>query len=292
MKRRLTCHGMRTWFALVLVALLAAACATHQEPDRTASPSQKRPTKMADTVSGSGSEVESHDAGVKSLMGQRVVLGTVEDIVSGQAKVDTGEVQPRFIPMKPRRDKGLPDLKKGDRVEITLNDQNLLVDVHQPGEVGHHRIVRGQLAQPLTTGHEKAVIRTTGGKEEPHFIRPVARSKVASIPVGVEAVFLIDEIDKIVDVTFGDREAVNRAAELWQKKTPLKGNFERIVGVVLKPLEDNRITIRTSEGEEKSYEVRPLVLPAVQGLSEGRSVVLLVDEGEKVTDIALPPTSE
>jgi hypothetical protein len=283
---------MMTWSVGVFVALLATACATDQKPDRATSPSRKPPTDMAGTVSGPGSEVESHDSGVQSLMGQRVVLGTVEDVVSGQAKVDTGEVQPRFIPMKPRRDKGLPDLKKGDRVEITLNDQNLLVDVHQPGEVGHHRIVRGQLAQPLKTGHEKAVIRTTGGKEEPHFIRPVARSKVASIPVGVEAIFLIDEIDKIVDVTFGDREAVNRAAELWQKKTPLKGNFERIVGVVFKPLEDNRITIRTPDGEEKSYEVRPLVQQAVQGLSEGRSVVLLVDEEEKVTDIALPPTSE
>lgn len=267
-------------FASVLAALVVTGCVADQTPERTMSPSRKPPADMAGAASRSGTEIESHDTNVRSLMGQRVLLGTVEDVVSGQAKIDTGEVQPRFIPMKPRRDKGLPDLTKGDRVEITVNDQNLLVDVHTPGEVGHHRIVRGQLAQPLKTGHEKAVIRTAGGKEESHLIRPVARSKVASIPVGVETVFLIDEIDKIVDVTFGDKEAVNRAAELWQKKTPLKGNFERIVGVVSNPLHDNKITIRTPEGQEKSYEV----------LSEGRSVVLLVDDEDKVTDIALLPS--
>ena len=54
------------------------------------------------------------------------------------------------------------------------------------------------------TGHDKAVIRTTNGKEESHLVRPVARSKVASIPVGADVIFLIDELDKIVDVTYGE----------------------------------------------------------------------------------------
>ena len=50
---------------------------------------------------------------------------------------------------------------------------------------------------------------------------------MASVPVGVDAIFLIDESDRIVDVTFGSKEAIHRAAELWQKKTHLKGNFDR-----------------------------------------------------------------
>ena len=77
-----------------------------------------------------------------------------------------------------------------------------------------------QLAGPMETGLDKAVICTTNGKEESHFVRPVARSKVASVPVVVDAVFLIDELDKVVDGTYGNMEAVHRAAELWQKKTP------------------------------------------------------------------------
>ena len=105
--------------------------------------------------------------------------------------------------MNVRKDKGLPDLRIGDLVEITVNDQNLLVDVHKAGEISHHRIVRGQLAVTLGTGHETAVIRTAEGKEESHGIRPVARSKVSSLPVGAEVTFLLDELDTIVDVTLG-----------------------------------------------------------------------------------------
>jgi hypothetical protein len=78
------------------------------------------------------------------LSGDRVLLGIVEDVRSDQARIGTGEVQPRFTPMGVRKEKGLPELKKGDLVEITVNDQNLLVDVHLGGESGHHHVVVGQ----------------------------------------------------------------------------------------------------------------------------------------------------
>lgn len=147
-----------------------------------------------------------------------------------------------------------------------------------------------QLAGPMETGLDKAVICTTNGKEESHFVRPVARSKVASVPVVVDAVFLIDELDKVVDGTYGNMEAVHRAAELWQKKTPLKGNLSRMVGVVLKPLADNSNTIRTEGGTEHSYHVRPLIQPRLAKLSKGDAAVLLVDDENKVTDVAFVPT--
>jgi TusA-related sulfurtransferase len=223
------------------------------------------------------------------LRGDRILIGTVEEVRGAQARIDTGEMQPRFVPMGVREAKELPALKKGDRVEITVNDQNLLVDVHLIGEASYHRIVEGQLTQPLVTGHDWAVLRTTQGREESHFIRPVARSKVASIPVEVDAVFLLDEMDRIVDVTFGSKEAVRRAAELWKKKTPLKGNFDRIIGVVLTPLENNRIAIRTEGGIEQPYEVRTLAQRRLAKLSKGDAVVLLVDDEGKVTDVATPP---
>jgi TusA-related sulfurtransferase len=235
----------------------------------------------------SGSDHPDHH----TFPGNRVLLGTVDEVRSEQARIDTGEVSPRFIPMGVRTAKELPALKKGDRVEITVNDQNLLVDVHLVGEDSYHRVVEGQLIQSLVTGHDQATLRTKNGKEESHAIRPVARSKMASIPVGVDAVFLIDEMDRIVDVTFGNKEAVHRAAELWKKKTPLKGNFERVTGTFLTPLDKNRISIRTEGGLEKPYEVRTLAQPKLAKLSKGDTVVLLVDEEGKVTDVAIPPRS-
>jgi len=223
------------------------------------------------------------------LAGERVLLGTVEEIRSEQAKINTGEGQPRYIPMNVRKDKGLPELKIGDLVEMTVNDQNQLVDVHKAGEASHHRVVRGQLAEPMPTGHDKAVIRTTDGKEESHLIRPVAKSKVASIPVGADVIFLIDELDKIVDVSMVSVESVHRAAELGQKKSPLKGNLGQVVGVILKPLKDNTIVIRAEDGKELTYEVRPLIQPRLATLSKGDAAVLLVDEENKVTDVAFQP---
>jgi hypothetical protein len=228
-------------------------------------------------------------ADAQLLFGDRVLLGTVEDVRSDQARIHTGEGQPRFVPMNVRKAKGLEDLKKGDLVEVTVNDQNLLVDVHKAGEDSHHRVVRGQLAEPLDTGHDKAVIRTTKGKETSHFIRPVTRSKVASIPVGAEVVFLIDELDKIVDVTMGSVESVHRAVELGQRKSPLKGNLSQVMGVILKPLADNTIRIRTEDGKTYSYETRRLIQPRLATLSKGDAVVLLVDDEGQVTDVAIPP---
>jgi hypothetical protein len=225
------------------------------------------------------------------LSGDRVLLGTVDEIRADQARIDTGEVQPRFVPMGVRKSKGLPDLKKGDRVELTVNDQNLLVDVHLIDESSHHRVVQGQIAEPLGTGHDRAVLRTGRGKEESYGIRPVARSKVASVPAGVDAVFLIDEMERIVDVTFGNKEAVHRAAELWRKKSPLKGNFDRISGVILTPLHQNKVAIRTADGKEQQYEVRPFVQQKVKQLAKGDEIVLLVDEENQVGDVAIPPKS-
>jgi len=243
----------------------------------------------AASIAVAASEVEQTQP--RFFPGGQVLLGTVLEVRSDQARIDTGEMQPRFTPMGVRKAKGLPELKAGDRVEITVNDQNLLVDVHLIRESSNHRVVQGRLTQPLVTGHDRAVLRTTQGKEESHFIRPVARSKVASVPVGADAVFLIDELDKIVDVTFGNKEAVHRAAELWKKKTPLKGNFEKVAGVILTPLENNRIVIRTEGGTEQPYEVRSLAQWRLARLSQGDAVVLLVDDENKVTDVAIPPRS-
>jgi hypothetical protein len=241
----------------------------------------------AASIAGAASELEQTQPQLFS--GDRVLFGTVEDVRSDQARINTGEGQPRYLPMNVRKDKRLPELKKGDLVEITVNDQNLLVDVHKAGESGHHRVVRGQLAGPLETGHDKAVIRTPNGKEESHLVRPVARSKVASIPVGADVIFLIDELDKIVDVTMGTTESVQRAAELGQKKSPLKGNLSQVTGKILKPLRDNNIVIRTEDGKEHSYQVRPLIQPRLATLSKGDAAVLLVDDENKVTDVAFVP---
>ena len=238
-------------------------------------------------LSGVPAVVSADEGHHELLTGDRVLLSTVQEIRGGQARVSTGEISPRFLPMNVRKDKGLPELKKGDRVEITLNDQNLIVDIHLVGEASHHQIIRGKLVQPLITGHEKAVIRTDDGNEESHLVRPLARSKVASVPVGAKAVFLIDERNGIADVTYESKEAVTEAQRLWEKKTPLKASFSRVPGVIQKPLDTDFISIKTAEGQDHSYKVRPLIQKKFGELSVGKMVVLFVDEENMVTDVSI-----
>ena len=160
----------------------------------------------------------------------------------------------------------------------------------KPGESSHHRVIQGQLAGPLETGHDKAVIRTTDGKEESHLVRPVARSKVASIPVGADVIFLIDELDKIVDVTYGE-QGISSARERnsGKREPPSRAISPESSGVILTPLKNNTIVIRTKDGKEHAYQVRPLIQPRLGTLSKGDAAVLLVDEENKVTDVAFEP---
>jgi hypothetical protein len=83
----------------------------------------------------STSNVFANEVHYELLSGVRILFATVEEVKSGEAKVDTGEMQPRYLPMNFRKAKGLPALKKGDRVEIVVNDQNLIVDIHLLGHV-------------------------------------------------------------------------------------------------------------------------------------------------------------
>ena len=106
--------------------------------------------------------------------GHRIVTGTVESVYGDQVKVNTGEPLSRFLSLKEAADKGLPSLKRGDRLQLAISDHNLLVDFHLGGQEIWHRIIRGQLAQPLPVGQEWAVIRTEGGKEEAFAVRPLA----------------------------------------------------------------------------------------------------------------------
>lgn len=220
--------------------------------------------------------------------GTREVVGLVEEIRSDQIKIDTGDLQPRHLSAKYREQKGLSPFKVGDEVVVTLNAQNQVVDAHLAGEAYRHKILRGRLAQPLTTGQEKAVIQITGSSEESYMITPLARAKVAGVPVGVEALFLVDEASHIADATYVNRAAARKATVAAQDRSPLKNAFARTPGVLSSALQDGAISITTESGGEETYKVRPLVEPHFKGLSKGSAVILMIDDERMVTDVAVP----
>ena len=228
------------------------------------------------------------DDAEKMLKGSRSVLGKVLAVTSDQIKVDIGEVQPRFLPLKQAKQKGFPSITEGDDLIVVVNAQNLLVDYHPlDGDTSAHTIIRGEIAQNLPVGQETVVVKSAG-KEQSFKIRSQARSKVAAIPIGAAAVFLIDETNQIADVGLSSHDA-RHSEHQSEQMSPIKGAHRKVEGIITAPLDHNRIAIRTSNGSEKPFEVREILNSKMASLRKGDSVILLVDTENKVIDLAVPP---
>ncbi|BCA54562.1 exported protein of unknown function [Nitrospira sp. KM1] len=222
------------------------------------------------------------------LSEQRPVLGTVQAVTADQIKIDIGEVQPRFVPLKQAQEKSSAPIAVGDRVIIVLNEQNLVVDFHSADTgTSQHEIVKGAIAQALAVGQETAVI-TSDGTETSFPIRSQVRSKLAAIPVGISAIFLIDETGQIADATFTDVQAAKQAHHQPERKSPIKAPHNQVDGMIVDPLHANRITIQTPSGSKNSYEVRDNLHQKFAALQKGDNVILLIDTENKVIDMAKP----
>src|SRR5439155_143420 len=238
-----------------------------------------------------GHELDLEEMRIRSdmlLPDDRLVVGAVEEVKDNEIRVNTGELMPRFLPLKEgKQDQGRP-LIKGDLVEIWVNNQDLVVDYHPLDTLGWHRIIRGMLVQPLAVDQEWAVIKPAKGKEEAFAIRPLAKSKVAALPVGAPALFLIDKAKKIVDATFGNEQALQQAIRGWQGSPPM-GVDREIRGTFVESSPSNQVTIVTSEGTQQTFEARSFLQKKLKDLARGTSVILLIDGENKVTDLAIPP---
>jgi hypothetical protein len=216
-----------------------------------------------------------------SFQGDRIVIGVVRNM-GEEIEVDIGEMQPLYLPLKQAREKGFDSITKGDKLGIVLNDQNLLVNFYPLDAEPTLKVVNGQIAQPLVIGHDWVVILMANGREDMFQIRPAARSKMASISIGTPALFLLDETKQIVDV------ALDHSAN-GTKQSPSKGAHQRIEGTIVEPLSFDQIRIRTDNGSEARYEVRPMAQDKLTRMVRGQSVILLIDTDDKVIDVAVPP---
>lgn len=239
------------------------------------------------TLAGGPAKTETYPGHLVLLPGERIVLGTVEAIEGEMIRVNVGELQPRFIPTKGVLEKGEWGLKKGDRIELAVSAENLVVDYHPVNTPGWHRIIKGQLAQPLIVGYGWAVIKTDSGKEEAFPVRPLARLKVAALPIGVPALFLVGEAGKILDATFADEELAHRQVQEWKRSVPKASDRQLEATLVTPPV--LMATVRTNDGKERQVEVRPFVEEKLGNLPKGKAVILLLDDENKVTDVAVPP---
>ena len=136
----------------IVVAAAAGVPAVVLAQDRGMSTQQEQP-RVEDTLSSqSGLSVNAEKPSQPYRVlwpGHRILHGTVESVHGDLVKVNTGELVSRYLSSKEAVEKGLPRLNKGDRLELAVNDHNMVVDYHLAGKSTWHRIIRGQLAQPL-----------------------------------------------------------------------------------------------------------------------------------------------
>lgn len=213
------------------------------------------------------------------LAGNRLVTGRVKEIRGNQMEVDIGNPKSLYVPMKPATDKG-QTFKPGDLIVITLNDHNALVDYHHPGESSHHQIIEGKLETPLTVGLDNAVIVTSQGTKT-FVVAERAKSKLVTIPLGVPAVFLVDETGQLVDAQPGGLSAAAKGP-----KTPIKGAHEQVRAVFQGTGPEGRLKIAEG-GRIREVQFRP-PLEKLDRIKPGQEVVLLMDEQGYVLEIATP----
>ena len=280
-----------TWFAPGLFVSFLSLTVFFNEPSGLSNAAADESTAVAAATQHKDVSTEAFSPvtrpeGQALLAGSRIVIGTVAMIEGGQIKVEYADsLQPRFLPLDQAKEKGM-DIKEGDKIKMVFNAQQVLVDFHPLGHVeGHHRVIRGVLDQQMPVGQEHAIIKTENGKTVTYPVRPLARSKMASMPVGVDAVFLADETGKIVDVTFGSEDALEQVTQEYERMSNPKSAHTRIEGMVFDPLENNTITIETSEGNKMSYPVRPFLKDRVSEFKKGESLTLLIDSDNHVVDV-------
>lgn len=273
--------------AILFMALFGSACAqAESQSDRRVVKSTAPQNQLL-----AGAPRADQKSDQQLLQGSQAILGKVEAVTSDQIRVNIGEVQPRFLPLKPAEEKNFPKIKPGDDLIIIVNGQNLIVDYHPLDHPsGNHKIVRGAIADSMPVGQERVVIKGVDGNEQSFEVRSQARSKLRSIPVGTPALFLLDETNKVADATFASMEAVKDAQRRPEDQSSIKHANRQVDGTVVEPLRGDRITIKTGEGD-RPFEVRELMQERLSHLRKGESVILLVDNENKVVDIAVTPAS-
>lgn len=281
-------EGIRTTsiiLATLSLAVLGSACAQAGNAGGRHEATEAQPAQTRVPAQATKKE---HPSEQQLLQGNQTVLGKVEAVTSDQIKVDIGEVQPRFLPLKQAQERNFPTIKPGDDLIIIINEQNLIVDFHPLESPSSHKVVRGKIAGNMPVGHDLVVIKTADGKEQSFKVRSQVRSKLASIPVGAPALFLLDETNQVIDTTFASLSAAKDAHKNPEDKSPIKGANRQVDGTVGEPLRADRITLNTRAGE-RSFEVHDVMHETISKLQKGESVILLVDKENKVVDIAVPP---
>lgn len=286
-----------SWSVGLALMCFAAGCAssTPSRSAHSANPSlsikQSGPPPSITSAAGSTqSGVIEHETTVSKVTrdyipGERLVDGRITAIRADQIQVNIGNPEPLYLPLKPAVDKGL-EFQVGDPIVVAMNDHNAVVDYHHGKGQFNHRIIKGQLIEPLTVGSDKAVVRSLDG-EQSYRIASRARGKLGAMPIGADVIFLADETGQLVDAQLASDEAVHQSA-INNKAARVKGAHEQMRAFYMGTAPENRIKVRLlPDRGERTLPIRP-PLQKLDRLKDNQAIVLLMDDEGYVVEIATP----
>jgi len=151
-----------------------------------------------------GSPVVAHDVDLSGPHSHRDVPATIAKIESGlmyfKMEGSSGEkVSLRPVSMKKAERMGLHQLKVGDAVVVTVDESNVLLDIHDPTRPIHgHRVLVGNLAY-ADPFWEVVGISTSEGLES-FSVDALVGSKLSALPEGALVRVELDEANVLIDI--------------------------------------------------------------------------------------------
>jgi len=90
--------------------------------------------------------------------------------------------------------------KAGDKVEVSVNENNAIVDVHHEGEKSQHKFVTGQLVH-LGKMNKEIKLKTAEGDQT--FPLLLQETKTKDLPEGTEVTVELNEAGTVIDLHKG-----------------------------------------------------------------------------------------
>ena len=89
------------------------------------------------------------------------------------------------------------EFKVGDKVDVTVNENNAIVDVHLEGEKGAHKFVTGKL---VYVGKMKKEIKLQTAEGDQSFPLLLQETKTKSLAEGTEVTVELNEAGTVIDM--------------------------------------------------------------------------------------------
>jgi hypothetical protein len=196
---------------------------------------------------------------------QMKVSGVVSKVQSGLVTVKTSWGSMTFsLP-------GSEKLKVGEEVDMQVNNNNAVIDVHRKGEAVHsHRYISGALAY---TAADRREIKLWTPEGEKTFDVQAGRSKLGSMEEGAPVTIELNEAGKVIDI---HRLVVEMS---FDKQPRTKPGYQMTVHGVVEKIQSGLIHVKAPSA---TYRLSTKIAPS--GIQVGDEITLWVNEWNMVID--------